>query len=85
VSDAGLTNLKGMPLMVLWTNSTGITDLTPLQGTPLEEIGLTPKHITRGLDILRDMKGLKSIGVEWNQAWPAAEFWERYDKGEFKE
>jgi hypothetical protein len=30
------------------------------------------------------MKSLKTIGIEWNQAWPAAKFWERYDKGEFK-
>jgi Leucine-rich repeat (LRR) protein len=84
VTDAGLANFKGMPLMVLWIQDTAITDLTPLQGMPLEEIRLTPKNITRGLDILRDMKRLKTIGIAWNQAWPAAEFWERYDKGEFK-
>jgi hypothetical protein len=70
---------------VLWIENTGITDLTPLQGMPLEEIHLTPKNITQGLNILRDMKGLKTIGIAWNQSWPAAEFWERYDKGEFKE
>ena len=52
---------------------------------PLEDIRLTPKNITQGLDILRDMKSLKTIGIDWKQAWPAAEFWERYDKGEFKE
>ena len=63
---------------------TPITDLTPLQNMPLERITLTPKNITRGLDILRDMKGLKTIGIGSNQSWPAAEFWERYDKGEFK-
>ena len=74
-----------MPLRALSIDNTGITDLTPLQGMPLEEIRLTPKNITRGLDILRDMKSLKTIGIAWNQAWPAAEFWERYDKGEFKE
>ena len=85
VSDAGLAHFKGMPLRLLWIDDTGITDLTPLQGMPLEEIRLTPKNITQGLDILRDMKSLKTIGIDWNQAWPAAEFWERYDKGEFKE
>ena len=57
----------------------------PLQGMELEEIFLTPKNITQGLDILRDMKSLKTICVEWNQAWPAVEFWERYDREEFKE
>ena len=83
MSDAGLAHFKGMPLRLLWIENTGITDLTPLQGMPLEEILLTPKNITQGLDILRDMKSLKTIGIDWNQPWPAAEFWERYDKGEF--
>jgi hypothetical protein len=69
---------------VLRIDNTGITDLTPLKGMPLEEIRLTPKNITRGLDILRDVKSLKTIGIG-EQAWPAAEFWERHGKGEFKE
>jgi formylglycine-generating enzyme required for sulfatase activity len=85
VSDAGLAHFKGMPLLMLWIQNTGITDLTPLQGMPLEDIRLSPKNITRGLGILRDLKSLKTIGIEWNQVWPAAEFWQRYDKGEFKE
>jgi uncharacterized membrane protein len=85
VSDAGLAHFKNMPLMLLWIHNSGITDLTPLQGMPLEDIRLTPMNITKGLDILRDMKSLKTIGVEWDKVWPAAEFWERYDKGEFKE
>jgi len=74
-----------MRLMELNIDNTAITDLTPLQGMPLEHVRLTPKNITRGLDILRDMKSLKTIGIAWRQAWPAAELWERYDKGEFKE
>jgi formylglycine-generating enzyme required for sulfatase activity len=85
VSDAGLANFQGMPLIALWIDHTRITDLTPLQGMPLEDIRLTPKNITRGLDILRAMKSLQTVGIEFNQSWPAAEFWERYDKGEFKE
>jgi hypothetical protein len=85
VGDAGLVYFKGMPLRGLLIYNTGITDLTPLQGMPLKGIRLTPKNITRGLDILRDMKSLKTIGIRWDQAWPAAEFWERYDKGEFED
>jgi Leucine-rich repeat (LRR) protein len=85
VSNAGLAHFKGTPLMLLWIQDTGITDLTPLQGMRLEEIRLTPKNITKGLGILRDMKSLKTIGISWERAWPAAEFWERYDRGEFKE
>jgi hypothetical protein len=84
VTDAGLAHLKGMPLMKLAIQGTGITDLTPVQGMPLEEIRLTPKNISRGLDILRGMKSLKTIGIDYNQSWPAAEFWKRYDNGEFK-
>jgi len=38
-----------------------------------------------GLDILKGMKSLQSIGIGHrpNESWPAAEFWDRYDKGEF--
>jgi len=64
----------------LTINNTDVTDLTPLQGMPLEDIRLTPKNIIKGLEILRDMKSLKTIGTGI-PAWPAAEFWERYDKG----
>jgi Leucine-rich repeat (LRR) protein len=87
VGDAGLAQFKGMPLRKLAIDSTGITDVTPLQGMPLEEIRLTPKNITKGLDLLHDMKSLKTIGISWesDKVWPAAEFWERYDKGEFNE
>jgi len=85
VGDAGLAHFKGMPLRVLRIYRTGVTDLSPLQGMPLEDVRLTPKNISRGLDILRDMKSLKTIGIDYSQSWPAAEFWERYDKGEFKE
>jgi formylglycine-generating enzyme required for sulfatase activity len=84
VGDAGLAQFKGLPLTKLAIENTAVTDLTPLQGMPLEEIHLTPKTIARGLSILRGMKSLKTIGLEWPQSWPAAEFWDRYDKGEFK-
>ena len=78
------TPLKGMPLKGLLIFTTGVTDLTPLQGMNLEDIRLTPKDITQGLDVLRDMKSLETIGINHFTAWPAAEFWARYDKGEFK-
>ncbi len=84
VNSPGLAHLKGMPLKLLWIQNADVTDLTPLQGMPLEDMRLTPKNITKGLDILRAMKSLKAIGIREEQYWPAAEFWERYDKGEFK-
>jgi hypothetical protein len=79
-----LEPLRGIPLKVLQFVGTNVTDLIPLQGMELEEVRLTPQNITQGLPILRDMKSLKSISNRpRNQAWSAAEFWERYDKGEF--
>ena len=55
--------------------------LKPQKG---EDICLTPKNITSGLDIIRNMKSLKVIGLDHYSGRPAAEFWDRYDKGEFK-
>ena len=37
-----------------------------------------------GVGLLRGMKSLKTIGINYPRAWPAAEFSARYDKGEFK-
>src|SRR3954471_24157262 len=75
--------LLGMPLKKLWGFNTGVTDLNPLRGMPLEEIRLTPNNLTQGLDVLRDMKSLKTIGISYQQDWEAARFWELYDKEEF--
>jgi hypothetical protein len=81
-----LTPLKGMRLTTLRLEGCGIRDLTPLQGMPLTEVTLTPKHITKGMDILRELKSLKTIGTggDAKDKFPAEEFWKRYDKGEFK-
>jgi formylglycine-generating enzyme required for sulfatase activity len=79
-----LEPLKGMPLTRLLMFNTAATDLRPLQGMALEEIRLTPRNITQGLQMLRDLGSLKTIGIDYSQPWPAAEFWERYGKGEFK-
>jgi serine/threonine protein kinase/Leucine-rich repeat (LRR) protein len=85
VSDEGLAHLKAHKnLKRLDLQGTKVSALSPLEGMALEEIRLTPKNITKkGWEILRNMKTLRTIGTEWNQAWPAAEFWARYDTGEF--
>jgi hypothetical protein len=84
-----LTPLGGMPLKSLSIEATGVTDLAPLQTMKLEQLSLTPKNITKGLNVIREMKSLKSIGlvasdVGSDKLLPAAEFWDRFDKGEFK-
>ncbi len=85
VSDTGLTHLKdhkNLKMLQLW--GAKVSGLSPLKDMSLEWIVITPKDITpQGLDLLRNMKSLTTIGTHpWN-LWPAAEFWARYDKGEF--
>jgi formylglycine-generating enzyme required for sulfatase activity/Leucine-rich repeat (LRR) protein len=79
-----LSPLKEMPLVRLHIYGSGVSDLSPLKGMPLQEFRFDPQNITQGLDVLREIKTLQTIGTGGNQAWPPAEFWERLDKGEFK-
>ena len=43
-------------------NHTAVTDLTPLRDMQLKEMYFTPKNITKGMEILKEMKSLDSIG-----------------------
>ena len=83
VSD--LSPLKGMPLTCLHCDSTRVSDLSPLEGMNLTVIAFSPKNITKGMDVIRRMKSLKTIANNsWagkDQFWPA-EFWKKYDAGE---
>jgi hypothetical protein len=85
-SDLGLAHLKDHKnLRRIMLQGTRASDLSPLKDMPLEEIRLTPRNISKkGLDLLRHMKTLKTIGTDWNHGWPPAEFWARYEMGEFK-
>jgi hypothetical protein len=49
----------------------------------LTTILFTPKNITKGLDVIRQMKSLKTIGPTVEKQFPPAEFWKKYDAGEF--
>jgi len=69
----------GMPLTTLSCQSTRVSDLTPLRGMRLENVSLSPTHIAKGIEVLRQMKTIRSI----NRMRPA-EFWRKYDAGEFK-
>ena len=80
---ADLSPLKGMPLTTLHCDYSSVSDLTPLQGMSLVEVIFTPKMITRGLDILRQMKSLKVVAIYGDSRLPPAEFWKKYDAGEF--
>jgi hypothetical protein len=85
-----LTPLNGLKLSVLNVAGTPLSDLSVLGNMPLQELVLTPKNINRqSMDMLRQMKTVKTIGVVDRTGarldkWPAAEFWKRYNAGEFK-
>ena len=80
VSD--LSPLKGMPLETLIMHGSFVSDLTPLEGLKLNSISFTPQWISKGIDVVRRMKSLKTIGTGGDQL-PAGEFWKQYDAGAF--
>jgi hypothetical protein len=86
-TGTGVTDLSpvaAMDLEELYIEDAPITDLSPLQGLHLSQIILTPRTVTKGMDALRTMASLKGIGVTWGTLYEPAEFWRRYDAGEFK-
>jgi hypothetical protein len=78
-----LSPLIGMPLKTLFCNDTSVSDLSPLRGMRLSSFGFTPQKITVGMDAIREMKTIETIGVNWQGKLPPAEFWKKYDAGEF--
>jgi hypothetical protein len=79
-----LAAVKGMPLLLLHINGTQVHDLRPLEGMKLQQMIFTPRNIRRGMEVLRTMKSLKLIDTDWPPNAKPAEFWKRYDAGEFK-
>lgn len=78
-----LSALEGMPLEFLNCSSTPVSDLSPLKGMPLRGIIFTPKNITAGIDVIRQMKSIESIGVDGGAMLKPDEFWKKFDAGEF--
>ena len=79
-----LSPLEGMPLTTLLIANTPVSDLTPLAGMKLANIWFSPEKIARGIDVLRRMETLKTIGNPFDpNAFPAQEFWTKYDAGDF--
>jgi len=80
---SNLSPLEGMHLGHLDIYNTQVSDLSQLQGMNLTEARITPKNITRGLDVIRKMESLKTLGIDSNNQWPPDEFWKKYEAGEF--
>jgi tetratricopeptide (TPR) repeat protein len=80
-----LTPLQGMPLKIIhFGHCAGIRDLTPLHDLELTAMRFGPGPIARNMYQLRRMKSLRTIDVTDRGTFTAAEFWKRYDAGEFK-
>lgn len=82
---ADLSPLEGMPLTWLVFGNTAVSDASPLAGMALTQVFLTPKNITKGINVLRQMKSLKTIGLSFDDKdkYTPAEFWKKYDAGGF--
>lgn len=81
-----LSPLKGMAVKELFLHGTPISDLSPLDGMDLTLIFFTPRNITKGIDVIRQMKSLQSIDITDGTNFSflsASEFWKKYDAGEF--
>jgi hypothetical protein len=50
----------------------------------LTELHFTPRSVTKGIDVIRQMKSLHTIGIGASTGWEPAEFWRKYDAGDFK-
>jgi serine/threonine protein kinase len=58
-----LTPLKGMKLQIINLSETPVSDLSPLEGMPLTRFIFTPKRIVSGIDDIRKMTTIETIGV----------------------
>lgn len=87
VSDLG--PLSEIPTLErLNISRTKVTDLTPLAGLPLTRLIFTPGRISAGIEAIRAMRTLRELDTSFEgtaQALAPSEFWERFDRGEFKE
>lgn len=85
VSD--LSPLSGkLELRRLNIADTEVTDLWPLTNLQLSRLIFTPANIDTGIEAVRNMSSLSQLGTQFEvqtDALPAAEFWQRYDAGEF--
>jgi len=74
-----LRPIRKMPLWSLRISDSQVTDLSPLKGMDLDWIAFTPKNITNGIDVIRNMPSLV-----WINGYAPTNFWKRYDAGDFK-
>lgn len=73
--------LRGMPLVELDLHECGkVTDLSPLKGMELKRLIFNPQNVKTGMDIVRSMPTLATIGAHPSTPMPAEVFWQRFEK-----
>jgi internalin A len=70
-----MTSLKRLHIA-----QTPVSDLTPLKNLKLERLIFTPGNITKGLDVVRNMKTLTELGATLETKMPPEQFWSHYGK-----
>jgi len=88
-----LSPISGMPIWKLQIERTKVTDLTPLEGMKLQDFRFSPGNITKGINIVRNMKTIQFYptpeqpdmhrsgdGAYMMLLMSAENFWKLYDK-----
>lgn len=76
VSD--LSPIKGMPIRDLRIRNSEVSDLSSLEDMPIRYLSFSSKKITKGLDIVRNLKSIQTICDDDGKPIAAAEFWKNY-------
>jgi serine/threonine protein kinase len=80
-----LTPISELPLTSLnIADCKNVDDITPLQKMNLYHLVITPNGTVKGMDVIRGMESLKTLSFSAEEPMSPAEFWTKYDAGEFK-
>jgi internalin A len=79
---ADISPLAGTALQRLHIGGTKVTDLTPVGQMQLNRLIFTPHRIERGLDVVRNSRSIREIGVDFDHRLPPHEFWRLFDEGQ---
>jgi Leucine-rich repeat (LRR) protein len=63
-----------------------VADLSPLKDLPLTRLIFWPANVENkeSLEMIRNKSSLQELGIDFDSRMPPAEFWAKYDAGEFQ-
>ena len=79
-----LSPLANSRLERLHIGETPVSDLTPLKGLSLQRLIFTSGRITKGIEIVRNMKSIQEIGPSFENRMNPEQFWTLYSQGKFE-